>query len=101
MGAASGGCFPVAVQGRLTVVASLVVEHGLIWASGVAAHGLLHTGSVVMMCGLSCSTVFGIFPDQRLNPCFLYRQVDSLPLSHQGSPLLASLKVRKQPQGGQ
>ena len=71
------------------------------WASVVAAHGLQCTGSVVMAHRLSCSTVFGIFPDQRLNPILLYWQVDSLPLSHQGSPLLASLKVRKQPQRGQ
>ena len=28
----------------------------------------------------------GIFPDQDSNPCLLHRQVDSLPLSHQGSP---------------
>ena len=27
-----------------------------------------------------------IFPIQGLNPCLLYWQVDSLPLSHQGSP---------------
>ena len=29
----------------------------------------------------------GIFPTQGLNPCLLHWQVDSLPLSHQGSPL--------------
>ena len=28
----------------------------------------------------------GIFPDQGLNPCLLHWQVDSLPLSHNGSP---------------
>ena len=27
--------------------------------------------------GLSCSTAFAIFPDQRLNQCLLYWQVDS------------------------
>ena len=35
---------------------------------------------------LSCSAACGIFPDQGLNPCFPHWQVDSLPLSHQGSP---------------
>ena len=35
---------------------------------------------------LSCSAACGIFPDQELNPCLLHWQVDSLPLSEQGSP---------------
>ena len=36
-------------------------------------------------CGawLCCSKACGIFPHQRLNPCLLHWQVDSLPLSHQ------------------
>ena len=36
--------------------------------------------------GLSCSAACGIFPDQGSNPCLLHCQVDSLSLSHQGSP---------------
>ena len=36
--------------------------------------------------GLSCSKACVIFLDQGLNPCLLHWQVDSLPLSHQGSP---------------
>ena len=36
--------------------------------------------------GRSCSEACGIFPDQGSNPCLLHEQVDSLPLSHQGSP---------------
>ena len=36
--------------------------------------------------GLSCSRACGIFPDQGSNPCLLHWQVDSLPLSHEGSP---------------
>ena len=44
-----------------------------------------------MACGLSCSVACGIFPDQGSNPCFLHWQVDSLPLSHQGSPLIMVL----------
>ena len=35
---------------------------------------------------LSCSSACGIFLDQGSNPCLLHWQVDSLPLSHQGSP---------------
>ena len=35
---------------------------------------------------LSHSATCGIFPDQGSNPCPLHWQVDSLPLSHQGSP---------------
>ena len=37
--------------------------------------------------GLGCSEACGIFPDQGWNPCLLHWQVDSLPLSHQGSLL--------------
>ena len=35
--------------------------------------------------GLSCCAACGIVPDQGSNPCLLHLQVDSLPLSHQGS----------------
>ena len=38
-------------------------------------------------CGVwTCPAAFRIFPDQGLNPCLLHWQVDSLPLSHRGSP---------------
>ena len=37
-----------------------------------------------MMHGPGCPKACGIFPDQELNPCLL--QMDSLPLSYQGSP---------------
>ena len=47
----------------------------------VAEHRL-----VIVEHGLSCSKASEIFPDQGLNPCLLPWQVDSLPLSHQGSP---------------
>ena len=72
-------------------VASVVVEHRLQGerASVVAAPGLWSTGSAVVH-GLRCSTACGIFPDQGLNPCLLHWQVDSLPLSHQGSPLFSN-----------
>ena len=38
--------------------------------------------------GLSCSTACGIFPGQGSNLCPLCVQVNSYPLSHQGSPLI-------------
>ena len=58
-------------------MASLVVEHGLedTQASVVVAHGV------------SCSVPYEIFLDQGLNWCPLNWQADSLPLSHQRSPL--------------
>ena len=68
----------VAIHGLLIAMASLVVEHRL------SAHGLQYLqrtdsiavarllsslGSVVVVCGLSCSEACGIFPDQGSNLC--------------------------------
>ena len=36
--------------------------------------------------GLNCSSACGIFLAQGSNPCLLHWQVDSFPLTHQGSP---------------
>jgi len=66
------------VRELLVAVASIVVEHRL-----------LGTGSVVV---LRCSEAWGIFEDQGLNPYPLHWQVDSLPLSQQGSPGVHSHK---------
>ena len=55
-------------------------------ASAVAVPGLQSTNSVAVALGLSCSAARGFFPDQGLNLCLLYWQVDSLPLNHQRSP---------------
>ena len=55
-------------------------------SSAVVAPGLSSTGSTVVVHGLSCSTVRGIFPDQGSNLCLLCWQADSLPLIHHGSP---------------
>ena len=49
---------------------------------------LEHTLSVVVAHGLSCSVACGIFPDQGSNSCLLHRQVGSLPLNYQGSPMI-------------
>ena len=59
-------------------------------ASAVAAPGLLSTGSIVVMHGLSCSKACGIFLDQGSNLYLLHWQADSLPLSHQGNPKIYS-----------
>ena len=56
-------------------------------SSVVAAPKLYSTGAIVMAHGHSCSTVCGIFMDQEWNPCLLHWQADSLPLSHQESPV--------------
>ena len=73
--AASGGYSVVAVCGLLAMMASLVGEHRI-----------LSTTAIVVARGLSCFAACGIVPDQGLNPCLLHWQVDSSPLSHQGSP---------------
>ena len=39
-----------------------------------------------MVQGLSCSVTYEVFPDQGWNPCPRHWQVDSYPLSLQGSP---------------
>ena len=73
------------------VAVGSLVEHRLqgFPAAVVVVLSLQSTGSIVLECGLSRSAACGIFPDQALNLHFLRRlhwQVNSLPLSHQGSP---------------
>ena len=93
--AASRAYSLVAVHGLLIVVASLVEEHGLSGerASVVAAHGLSNCGSRKHRLS-SCGS-----RKHRLSSCdlgtprpacetFLQCWADSLPLSHQGSPIL-------------
>ena len=65
----SGHYSLVALRGLLIEVASLVAEHGLcgVWASVVAGCGLLTTGSVVVLHGLSCPVAQRIFLDQGSN----------------------------------
>ena len=62
------------------------------WVPGAEA-------SVAVAQGLSCSKECGIFLDQGLNPCPRHWQVDSYPLSHQGSPIGATSDVPRR-QGG-
>ena len=77
----------VAVREPLAVVAPLVAERGL------QAPGFRSCGTWAQQCGsrapehgLSYSKPCEIFPDQGSKPHFLRWQVDSLPLSHRGSP---------------
>ena len=67
---------------------SLVSVHWLLFAviSLLAAPGLSHAGSIDKVHRYSYPTACGIFLDQGSNLCPLHWQVDSLPLSHQGSP---------------
>ena len=58
------------------------------WASHCSEFYCGVQASIVVAHGLSCSDACGIFPDQGFNPCLLHWQVDSLPLSSQGSPVL-------------
>ena len=54
-------------------------------ASVLAASRSYHAGSNAVQ-RLNCSAACGIFPEKGLSPCLLHYQVDSLPLSYQGSP---------------
>ena len=74
LAAESGGCSLLAMFRLLIAVAFLV-----------AAPRLYSTGSVVTACGISYSAAGGILPDQGSNLWLLHWQVDSLPLSPQGS----------------
>ena len=56
--------------------------------SVVVARGVWSVGSVTAAHGLSCPKACGIVLHQRLNLCPLHWPVGSLPLSHQGSPVL-------------
>ena len=56
---------------------------------------LQHTSLAVVALGLSYSEACGIFLDQGWNPCLLHWQTDSLPLSHQGSPMIDFLSLLK------
>ena len=81
---------------------SLVVVTGgysTLWCSGFSLRWLLFLQSMgsrapvvaaqwLWCMGSSCSVACENFPDQGLNPCLPQRQAESLPLSHQGSPVV-------------
>ena len=58
------------------------------------------TGSIVVARGVSCSAACGVFPDQGSNPFLLQWQVDSLPLSHQGSSVGSLIRALNPVQEG-
>ena len=74
----------VAVSGSY----SLVAGHRLVTAvaSLIEGHRFQNMGSIAVAQGLRCSVASGIFLDQGSDSCLLHWQVDSLLLSHQGSP---------------
>ena len=74
----------LSLQGRLWL-GSLTGSRAACGLRSCGSRALEHRLSTVIVHGLSCSEVCGIFSDQGLNLCLLYWQVDSLPLSHQGS----------------
>ena len=55
--------------------------------SGAQAQDLWSTGLVCPLARGVIPSVHGIFPDPGSSPCLLHWQVDSLPLSHQGSSI--------------
>ena len=67
------------------------LTHGLSSCSSQA----LESGSVVVVHGLSCVVVCGIFPDHGSNPCHPHWQVDSYSPCHQGSPSFHSLLKKR------
>ena len=78
--AASGGHSLLVVPRLIMVVASLVVEHGL-YGAGLRSCGSWALGQVwtVVVRGLGCSVVCGLFSDQVLNPCVPHWKADSSP----------------------
>ena len=92
---ACGAVYSLAVCRLLIVVASLVEEYrlqGTESSVGAACDlSICNLGFLEQRLNrwdyrLSCSTACGIFPDQGLNLCLLHWLVDSLQLSHEGSP---------------
>ena len=79
-----GGCLPCRA-GASHCSGLLLVEHGL------QVVGL----QLLQPMGLEAAVARGIFPDQGLNPCPLYWQVDFYPLRHPGSPIHYHLKISK------
>ena len=86
----------IAVLGLLSAVASRcgagLRARGL---RGCSPQALEHRLSVVVAWAHSCSATCGIFPDQASNSRLWHWQVDSLPLSPQGSLNIIYFKWRR------
>ena len=88
----AGAYYPVAVYGLLIAVASHCGPQNLeCLGTEVAVSGFWSTGLIIAAHWLRCSVACGIFQDEGSNPCLLQWQVDSLPLSHEGSLSLIKL----------
>ena len=83
----------IAVHGLLIAVVSLLQSTGSrhMGFSSCGLRAVELAGSVAVAYGLSCSKACGTFPDQRLSPCLLHWQANSLPLSLRGSMISAFL----------
>ena len=57
------------------------------WTLGHGLQLFWPEGSVVVVNGLSCTRICGVFLYQELYPCLLHWQVDSSLLDQQGSPM--------------
>ena len=80
-------CVPGCAGSSLLCTGASPVGAGGFSLQGVSCSRTQSTGSVAAERGFSCFAARGIFPAQGLNLCFPCGQVDSLPLSHQGSPI--------------
>ena len=90
------GLLFTAVHGPLLAEVLLVVGfsccgaqapgHAAFSSCGTWAQYLCCTGPILVANRLNCSVACGIFLDQGSNMCLLHWQVDSSPLSQQGSP---------------
>ena len=82
----------VAMDGGCTLLRCLdfSLQWLLLWSTHMAlvvmGPGLWSTGLIVVVRELSCSMACGSFLDQGSNLRLLHWQVDSLPVSRQGSP---------------
>ena len=86
------GFSPVAGCGLLLLLSPGSRVSGLQWLQHVGSGAPLGSRAQAqqLWCtGLSWSVACGIFKDQGWNLCLLHWQADTLPLSHQGSPILS------------
>ena len=97
--AARGGYLPAGLRGRLAQQlprgaqapdtqarqSGLPAPDTQAQESGLPSSG--HAGPAVAAQGLNCSRTCAVFPGQGSDPCPLHWQADSLPSSHQGSPM--------------
>ena len=84
-GLVSSCCAWASDCGGFSCCGAWALERAVFSSCGPGPQWLWFPGSVVVEHGLSGSEAYRIFPGQGSNPCLLHWQVDSLPLSQQGS----------------